>query len=107
MPFYIESFFYKEKVYKFHQIYCINTYGAEILFETISQILGTVDGAGYGILAVLWNRNYLYGFGSDFWKVTAPVPTFDKLRFRFWFHRYLDKSSDILYQAEKGGGISE
>ncbi len=39
------SFFYKEKIYMFHQIHCINTYGAEILFETISQILG-IDGAG-------------------------------------------------------------
>jgi hypothetical protein len=25
-----------------------------------------------------------YCFGSDFWKVTVPVLTFDTLRFRFW-----------------------
>jgi hypothetical protein len=38
---------------------------------------------------VLWNRNYFYGSGCDFRKVTVPVPTFDKLRFRFRLHRYL------------------
>ncbi len=30
--------------------------------------------------AALWN--YFLCSGSDFWKVTVPVPTFDTLRFR-------------------------
>ncbi len=43
------------------------------------------------IFSVLWNRNYLLRFrfpsGSDFWKVMVPVPvpTFEKLWFRFRF----------------------
>ncbi len=67
--------------------------------------------AHFGVQAALWNLNYFLrfrflllksygsGFGSDFWKsygsgsrsyfwkitVPVPVPTFEKLRFRFWF----------------------
>jgi hypothetical protein len=50
-------------------------------------------------LPALWNCNYFlrfrfqllksYGSSSDFWKVTVPVPTFEKLRFRFRFQLHV------------------
>ncbi len=36
----------------------------------------------------------LYGSGSDFWQATIPVPTFDKLQFRF----------RLLYSISYGSG---
>ncbi len=46
--------------------------------------------------STLWNRNYFYGSGSDFWKVMVPVPTFEKFRFRFQLHIYVDHKLQIF-----------
>ena len=62
---------------------------------------------------VLWNRNYFlrfrfrllksYDSGSDFEKVTVPVPTFDKLQFlfRFWLLTSYGSGSGSISRPEK------
>ncbi len=56
--------------------------GAVDLLKPVFRILDVYPG-----IPALWNRFYGSGSGSDFWKVMVPipVPTFEKLWFRFRF----------------------
>jgi hypothetical protein len=66
--------------------------------RAVSRDMASAAGIWQVQQAVLWNRNYFlrsrfrllksYGSGSDFEKVMVPVPvpTLEKLRFRFQLH---------------------